>query len=209
VGIEHVVQAGQTLWRIARAYGVTVETLAQANHLSDPTLIETGQRLFIPGAERVLEVPPYRPDGIPPDQAGHAHYIWPVTGTVSSGFGMRNGRRHTGLDIRAPSGTPVQAARAGTVAYAGAGFRGYGNLVILDHGDGDRTYYAHNRKILVREGQAVGQGEVIAQVGRTGRTTGPHLHFEIRRGNRILDPRDHLPHRGRAARQELAPHGSR
>jgi murein DD-endopeptidase MepM/ murein hydrolase activator NlpD len=195
--VVHVVERGQTLWRIARAYGVSLELLAEANGLEDPTALEVGQRLFIPGASEALEVEPYRPDtrraASTPKELGKGTYIWPVKGSLVSRYGMRNGRRHTGIDIGAPSGAPIRASRAGEVAYAGSGYRGYGKLVILDHGDGERTYYAHNRRILVSQGERVKQGELIARVGETGNATGPHLHFEIRRGSRILDPLDHLP----------------
>lgn len=196
-GVVHVVEKGQTLWRIARAYHVSVEAVAEANDLEDPTEIEVGQRLLIPGATRVLEVEPYRPDATiaakTPSELGRGTYIWPLKGSLVSRYGMRNGRRHTGIDIGAPAGAPIRASRAGEVAYAGSGYRGYGKLVILDHGDGDRTYYAHNRELLVRQGEKVRQGELIARCGKTGNASGPHLHFEIRRGSRILDPLDHLP----------------
>ena len=196
-GIVHVVQQGQTLWRIAKTYGVAVDKLVEANDLSDPTLIETDQHLSIPGAERVLEVPPYRPgEGTAPDQARDATYIWPVAGTVSSGFGLRNGRRHTGLDIRAPSGTPVHAARAGTVDYTGAGFRGYGNLVILDHGNGYTSAYGHNDTLLVDDGSLVPRGQTIARLGNTGRSSAPHVHFEVRLEEEPLDPAFLLSHGG-------------
>jgi murein DD-endopeptidase MepM/ murein hydrolase activator NlpD len=196
-GVVHVVERGQTTWRIARAYGLSVEELAEANDLEDPTEIEVGQRLFIPGAARALEVEPYRPERTGEQEAlasrNRGDYIWPVKGRLVSRFGMRGGRRHTGIDIAAPAGTPVRAARAGEVSYAGSGYRGYGNLVILDHGDGFRTYYAHNRKILVKRGEKVRRGQTIAKVGSTGRSSGPHLHFEIREGSRVLDPLPRLP----------------
>jgi murein DD-endopeptidase MepM/ murein hydrolase activator NlpD len=197
--VVHLVEKGQTLWRIARAYGVSIETIVEANRLEDPTVIEVGRGLRIPGAEQVLAVEPYRPEDTrepaTPEELGRGRYIWPLKGTLVSGFGKRNGRPHTGIDIGAPAGTAVRAARAGEVAYSGNGYRGYGNLVILEHGDGERTYYAHNRKNLVRQGEKVRQGATIARVGSTGRATGPHLHFEIRRGSRILDPLSRLPKR--------------
>jgi murein DD-endopeptidase MepM/ murein hydrolase activator NlpD len=186
-----VVTAGQTLWRIARAYGLRVDELAGTNGLDDPTRIEVGRRLWIPGATNLLEVPPA--GAAPGADLGPGTFMWPVRGSVSSGFGARSGRRHAGIDIRAPSGTPVRASRDGLVAYSGSRFRGYGNLVILDHGDNVSTYYAHNSSNLVEEGQQVRQGDRIARVGRTGNASGPHLHFEIRRGNVLLDPLKHLP----------------
>ncbi len=117
----------------------------------------------------------------------------PVQGRVSSPFGERvhpisgDTRHHHGLDIAAPAGTPIRAARAGTVTFAGER-GGYGNLVEIDHGDGTRSRYAHASTLLVEAGQAVRKGELIAEVGSTGNSTGPHLHFEVRRGDEPIDP---------------------
>jgi murein DD-endopeptidase MepM/ murein hydrolase activator NlpD len=116
-----------------------------------------------------------------------AGFIWPVNGTVVSGFGMRWGRMHEGIDISAASGTPIWAAAAGTVIYAGW-LGGYGNLVVVDHGNGLATAYAHASAILVGVGQQVAQGETVALVGSTGYSSGPHLHFEVRVNGSAVDP---------------------
>ena len=116
-----------------------------------------------------------------------AGFIWPVDGTVVSGFGMRWGRMHEGIDISAGMGTPIRAAAAGTVIHAGW-LGGYGNLVVLDHGDGLATAYAHASAILVAVGQSVSQGETISLVGSTGNSSGPHLHFEVRVNGSAVDP---------------------
>ena len=116
-----------------------------------------------------------------------AGLIWPVNGVVVSGFGMRWGRLHEGIDIAASSGTPVWAAAAGTVSYAGW-LGGYGNLVVVDHGDGLATAYAHASAILVGVGQQVSQGETVSLVGSTGHSSGPHLHFEVRVNGVAVDP---------------------
>jgi murein DD-endopeptidase MepM/ murein hydrolase activator NlpD len=116
-----------------------------------------------------------------------AGLIWPVDGVVTSGFGMRWGRMHEGIDIAAPIGTQIWAAAAGTVIHAGW-LSGYGNLVVLDHGNGLATAYAHSSAILVVLGQQVSQGETIALVGSTGHSTGPHLHFEVRINGVAVDP---------------------
>lgn len=114
-------------------------------------------------------------------------------GRVSSHFGMRklahedHARQHKGLDIAAPIGTPIQAARAGTVTFAGVR-GGYGNTVIVDHGGSEKTLYAHADTLEVKEGDRVSRGQKIATVGNTGHSTGPHLHFEIRRGGKAIDP---------------------
>jgi murein DD-endopeptidase MepM/ murein hydrolase activator NlpD len=116
-----------------------------------------------------------------------AGFIWPVDGVVVSGFGMRWGRMHEGIDIAASSGTPIRAAASGTVIHAGW-LGGYGNLVVIDHGNGLATAYAHASSILVGVGQQVAQGETVSLVGSTGHASGPHLHFEVRINGVAVDP---------------------
>jgi murein DD-endopeptidase MepM/ murein hydrolase activator NlpD len=113
--------------------------------------------------------------------------IWPVNGPVVSGFGMRWGRLHEGIDIAASMGTPIWAAAAGTVIHAGW-LGGYGNLVVVDHGNGLATAYAHASAILVSLGQTVSQGQTVSLVGSTGNSSGPHLHFEVRVNGVAVDP---------------------
>ena len=122
-------------------------------------------------------------------------YIWPAQGVLTSGYGWRWGRLHSGIDIAAPIGTPIFAAAAGKVV--GAGWHsGYGNVVKLEHLDGSFTLYAHTSKILVEPGQQVNQGEEIAEIGSTGNSTGPHLHFEIHpKGDIATDPLAFLDHK--------------
>lgn len=112
-------------------------------------------------------------------------YIWPTTGVLTSGYGWRWGRMHRGVDIAGPVGTPVMAAAPGVVVTSGWNSGGYGNLVDIRHADGSLTRYAHNSRLLVRPGQQVAQGQQIAEMGSTGYSTGPHLHFEV-----------HLPDQG-------------
>jgi len=115
-------------------------------------------------------------------------YIWPAQGVLTSHYGWRWGRIHQGIDIAAPIGTPIVAAAAGKVIGVGW-YGGYGNLIKLEHPDGSVTYYAHNHRNLVTLGQKVEQGEQIAEMGNTGNSTGPHLHFEIRLSNKeVIDP---------------------
>jgi murein DD-endopeptidase MepM/ murein hydrolase activator NlpD len=129
--------------------------------------------------------------GVNPDAAKGA-LRWPATCQVTSGFGFRWGRRHEGLDIACPHGHPVGAAAAGTILEAGpAG--AYGNLVLIDHGGGIVTAYGHNSAILVSAGEKVKAGEIIAREGSTGRSTGPHIHFEVRINGEPRDPRPFLP----------------
>ena len=118
--------------------------------------------------------------------------LWPASGPVSSNFGPRGNAHHDGIDIAVPEGTPIRAALEGTVVYVGA-LRGYGKVVILSHEDGLTTVYAHNSKNLVGQGTRVHRGTVIASVGQTGRTTGPNLHFEVRKDNQARDPMAFLP----------------
>lgn len=200
-GIFHVVQAGQTLWRIARAYGTTVELLAEANAIPDPERLEVGQAIFIPGALGAVDVPPYPapvPDApvaaFPPNRpAGSDGYVWPVSGAVIAPFGQHRRRNvHRGIDIRGGRGDRVLAARAGRVVFAGQQ-RGYGRVVVLDHGDGEQTVYAHNSKNLVAAGDVVERGAEVALVGRSGNATTEHVHFEVRRGGVPVDPLPFLP----------------
>ncbi len=118
--------------------------------------------------------------------------IWPTTGPVTSGYGMRWGAMHQGLDIAPPYGTGVYAANAGIVIFAG-GQGGYGNLLLIDHGGGFVTAYAHLSGFAASSGQTVGRGEVIGYVGSTGDSTGPHLHFETRVGGAAQNPYNFLP----------------
>lgn len=121
-------------------------------------------------------------------------YIYPAQGVLTSGFGWRWGRMHKGIDIAAATGTPISASASGTVTYAGWNAGGYGNLIELIHADGSTTLYAHNRRILVKVGDRVEQGQAIAEMGSTGYSTGPHCHFEIHpRGKGAVDPIAYLP----------------
>ncbi|MEL7037292.1 MAG: peptidoglycan DD-metalloendopeptidase family protein [Cyanobacteria bacterium J06592_8] len=121
-------------------------------------------------------------------------YIWPSRGVLTSGYGWRWGRMHRGIDIAAPIGTPIFAAAPGVITYAGWNSGGYGNLVEIEHPDGSLTVYAHNSRILVTKGQKVAQGQQVSEMGSTGRSTGPHLHFEIHpSGNGAVNPMALLP----------------
>jgi murein DD-endopeptidase MepM/ murein hydrolase activator NlpD len=199
-GLRHRVERGETLYRIGQAYGVSHAELARANRLRDADRIEVGQVLVIPHASRRLPVRMITPERArgdrpaPPDlPAGPVPFVWPVAEPlVSSDFGPRGVSHHDGIDISCPVGTPVRAARGGRVLYSDT-LRGYGNLIIVEHEGGYATVYAHNRENRVRVGEAVRQGEVIAFVGETGKTSGPNLHFEIRQDNVARNPLYFLP----------------
>ena len=115
-----------------------------------------------------------------------------MSGTITSRYGSRWGSTHTGLDIAAPTGTTIAAAAAGTVTFSGNRGSGYGNYVKISHGNGVETLYAHCSKLYVKTGQKVAQGEAIAAVGSTGKSTGPHLHLEIRLNGATQNPQLYL-----------------
>ena len=120
-------------------------------------------------------------------------FMWPVKGPVTSWFGVRKGKPHDGIDISAPKGTVIRAAEKGKVIYSDNGISGYGNLIIIQHGGGFHTVYGHNARNRVDVDEQVNKAQVIGEVGNTGRSSGPHLHFEIRKNDRAVDPMDYLP----------------
>jgi len=199
-GVVHVVQPGQTLWRIARAYDIALDKLAEANGIDDPTRVDVGTPIFIPGARATLEVAAY-PAPLPshhPSAALHpgpsADFLWPVDGgAFLRPFGEpRRHHVHAGVDIRGARGQDIRAAKDGVVAFCGGTKTGYGTMVVLDHGDGVQTLYAHAQRVLVRQGEAVKRGEAIALLGRSGNATTEHCHFEIRLENHAVDPMPYL-----------------
>ena len=188
-GVYHQVKKGQYLWRIAKIYGVDMKVIMRANRLSDPNKLRVGQYLFIPKAKAVLTVETHKS----PISLKKGSFTWPVDSRrITSHYGTRKGRQHKGIDIVAPTGTRVVAAASGMVVYSGV-LGGYGNLIIIDHENGYSTVYAHNSKNLVKEGDRVKRGQRIGQVGSTGRSTGPHLHFEVRKGHQAVNPLGYLP----------------
>ena len=178
-GIYHPLRKGQTLSDLARAYHVPVETLIQVNGIHDPANIPARTPIFIPGAKKLLTLP--SDPGI--------DLSWPLQGRITTRFnlGGEKSRHHEGIDIDGEMGEPIRAAAAGWVARAGRDGR-YGHAVLLDHGDGLTTFYAHASKLLVREGDRVERGDPIAEVGRSGNARGTHLHFEARRRDKPFDP---------------------
>jgi murein DD-endopeptidase MepM/ murein hydrolase activator NlpD len=193
-GVYHTVEKGQTLWRISKTYGVDMQLIAEYNDIYDPDLIFEGQELYIPGVDETKDVSYGTPSGVDMGEIilNKGLFLWPTEGLVYSLFGMRWGRMHRGIDISGKSGTPVLAARDGTVTFAGVK-GGYGNIVILGHEDGYETRYAHLSSIKASVGDAVKTGDVIGLMGSTGRSTGPHLHFEIRKEDTARNPLFFLP----------------
>lgn len=217
------VERGDTLSKIARDNHQSVQNIARWNNLTNPDSIEVDQVLRVeppartastsgalrsggggagaqaapraapaaPAAPSAPSAPATPADSTPPAAPAGISLVWPANGTVIRRF---DGVDSKGVDISAPAGTPVVAAAPGTVVYAGNGLRGYGNLLILKHNDGYLTAYAHNRALMVKEGEAVKRGEKIAEMGDTD-TNRVMLHFELRYQGRSIDPTRALPPR--------------
>ncbi len=191
----HVVQRGETLYRIAKRYGVGVPELRRANGLKSNRAVPVGARLKLPVRPPEPEplVPPARtllPTPLP--GATESGWAWPLLPNISSMYGLRHNRLHAGLDLLAPTGTAIIASRGGTVVRASR-YYGYGNLVVIDHGDGTQSWYAHLSRIIARAGEAVSQGDTLGLAGATGKASAPHLHFEIRQDGAPVDPLVWLP----------------
>ncbi len=144
-------------------------------------------------SDDITSVIPSRKNKNSKELLGGLAFRWPVSGSISSPFGMRKGSPHEGIDIAAVRGTPVRSARSGHVIFSGAGISGYGNMIIVRHNDSFATVYAHLSKLTVKKGQFVTRNQMVGKVGSTGHSSGPHLHFEIRNGRLPVDPLDYLP----------------
>jgi murein DD-endopeptidase MepM/ murein hydrolase activator NlpD len=132
-------------------------------------------------------------DPLPAALPHGAHFAWPLNGRILAGYGAApDGSRNDGISIEAPRGAPIAAIETGTVAYAGNELRGYGNLILIKHSDGWISAYGHCDELLVKKGDQVNRGKVIAKVGATGNVSGPQLYFELRRGKQPVDPRQFL-----------------
>ena len=206
------IQKGDSLGAFLKRHGVTQQELKTFNPGLEFNALTIGRELQVAQAssgQSLLAVRPLRsgaaawpeqtllpaadqPDSLKPPIVG---YQWPTKGVFTSGYGWRWGRMHKGIDIANNTGTPVVASRDGIVSYSGWS-GAYGYLVEIAHSDGEFTRYAHNSRLLVKKGQVVPSGARISLMGSTGRSTGPHLHFEIRRaGGAALDPLIKLPAR--------------
>lgn len=193
-GILHTVAAKETLDKIAKTYKVKTEAIVSysLNHL-DPKnpQIAVGQKIIVPGAKK--EIPQiatvYRGTAPAGAKMGSGRLIWPTSGSLTQPYKPL----HRALDLARAIGTPIKAADNGYIVVAGWSNAGYGNYVVIDHGNGLQTLYGHLSRIFVRPGDVVTRGAVIGNMGTTGNSTGPHLHFEvIKRGVRV-NPRSYLP----------------
>ena len=182
--IVHKVQRGDALSTIARMYGTDINSIKRNNNLNGNRIF-VGDKLIIKNYERG------------PFRLTRNSLIWPVNGRITSSFGWRTHPIkktrlfHNGLDIAVPNGTAVRAAASGEVVHSGW-INGFGYTVIIDHGKGIETLYAHNSRTTVAEGSMVNRGERIALSGNTGLSTGPHVHFGVLRNEKPLNPRDYL-----------------
>ncbi len=197
-GYLYAVKSGDTVAGIAQKYKGNEQQILEANNLPLADALQAGTEIIIPGGE-----PPAPPTPVsqprsllqqifvrdnPPASvpASGARFIWPTPNRRINQY--YRGRFHTGIDIEGTYASPIYAASGGTVEFASSDRSGYGLHVIINHGNGFRTMYAHASKVFVRPGQHVSQGQTIAMVGSTGRSTGTHLHFEVRTSNGFVNP---------------------
>jgi murein DD-endopeptidase MepM/ murein hydrolase activator NlpD len=209
-----VIRLGDTIGEIARRYGMTIAELLRLNpglesaRLVVGSQVRLAQSAPIPVLRPVLGLNPVGSGGTswpetPRFEPGQGFegprstaFIWPTDGVFTSGYGWRWGRMHKGIDVANSVGTPIRAVQDGQVSFAGWDDGGYGYLVKITHADGTITIYAHNSRILVQTGEFVRQGQNISLMGSTGRSTGPHLHFEVRpAGSSAVNPMQFLPPR--------------
>lgn len=200
--IIHRASQGETLWAIARRYGVELEEVVRANRLSDATQIEVGQQIVIPERSVSLranvseEVATAARSGFSesPSTDDSEGFVWPLKGKVVSSFGSKQGGMvNKGIDIVGRDGADVFAARTGKVSFIHENLPGFGKTIIVDHSDGFATVYACLGDILVRTGQTVSQRQVIARIGDAGRREWSSVHFEVRRRQKPQNPFYYLP----------------
>ena len=169
----HIMREGETLYRLSKKYNVTVSKLIEINNIKDHTDIDIGTLIRIP-------------------QSGYTSgFDWPLNGRLTSKFGRRGRRSHSGIDISADKGTHIKAVADGLVVISSnrlKGYSNYGRVVEIYHGNGMTSLYAHNKKNLIKQGACVKRGQVVAEVGSSGNATGSHLHLEIRKNGKPVNP---------------------
>ncbi|MBN1399326.1 MAG: M23 family metallopeptidase [Anaerolineae bacterium] len=193
-GAYHTVASGEDVESIAKTYKVKPESITDypGNDLSAPFTLQVGQKLIIPGGTKPYvsrQVLAYSGE-IPKDaQRGSGQLVWPMSGYIS----QRYWQGHRAIDIAGNAGLPVSASDSGYVVLVQRSDVGYGRMVVIDHGNGYQTLYAHLSTYYVEVGQSVAKGEMIGKCGSTGNSTGPHLHFEVIQGEARRNPLNYLP----------------
>jgi len=196
-GVLHKVKKNDTIEKIAKYYNAESEKIIEFNALADAKDLAVDEFLIVPDG-KVPPPPPPAPQprsrlALPyiikktPATSKSGRMVWPASGRITQYFGWR----HTGLDVAAPTGTPIYAAESGIIKYTGWG-RGYGNEIVISHGNGVETRYAHLSKFLIEQGNTVTKGEIIGLVGSTGWSTGPHVHFEVMINGSRVNPLNYL-----------------
>lgn len=183
----HIIRPGETLWDIARNYKVDLIELQRLNSNMQASNLKIGAQINLPRDTSRIALG----ESLKPSRSIVSRFIWPIRGNITSEYGWRSSGFHHGLDIAGDFGDPVQAAAGGVVSFTGY-MPLYGNTVIIDHPNGKQTLYAHLNHIDISQGDRVVRGTVIAAVGSTGRSTGPHLHFEIKQGDTRENPLGYL-----------------
>jgi len=213
-GFYYTIKTGDTLYRISKEYEVNISKLKEVNSITDEKRLKIGDYIFIPGIsmpqfDDKRQVDVFSKKTVKkkvakrkrtdkkvslqkPTKADRKMFIWPVDGVITSLFGARKGTMHEGIDIGLPIGRKVKAAAKGKVIFSNV-HGGYGKVVIILHSRGYVTIYAHNSKLLKKEGASVKQGEIIALSGNTGKSISPHVHFEIRKNSKPVNPLHYLP----------------
>ncbi len=187
-GVYHRVKKNETLWNISKAYGVSLEEIADSNRIPNADKISVGQLIFIPKKFKKIDI------DLSEIHSKCGSFIWPVKGNVISYFGSTKfATKNKGVDISASFGENIIASRSGKITYCSDFMKGYGKIIIIDHGNSYQTIYAYNSLNLVRVGDYVKQNQVIAKVGKGGRAVTPSLHFEIRKEHEPQNPFYYLP----------------
>ncbi len=183
----HIIHSGETLWDIARKYNIDLAELERINSNKQASNLKIGDQIKLPqDSSRVA-----MSESLTPSRSIVSRFTWPIRGTITSPYGWRSSGFHHGVDIAGDFGDPVRAAASGVISFTGY-VSLYGNTIIIDHPGGKQTLYAHLNHIGVSQGDRAARGEIIAGVGSTGRSTGPHLHFEIKQGDTREDPLAYL-----------------
>ncbi|MBT4289830.1 MAG: peptidoglycan DD-metalloendopeptidase family protein [Deltaproteobacteria bacterium] len=183
IGFWHTFKHEDTLEKISSKYSVSLNIIQKKNDIYDSEDLVPGMKIFIPGVRHVTKSS-HKP--VP-----RLQFIWPAKGVISSGYGTRHGRKHDGIDITKDNGRKIVASASGTIEFKGWK-KGYGKVLIINHGNGFKTLYAHNQTLYVDKNQYVNQGQKIAYMGSTGISSGIHLHFEIQKNGKPINPLRYL-----------------